>query len=137
MLTMLMVVAVAAGAMVASGETMQILLTPQMLTIIPMLAVAMQMLKGIEPLAKLKPWFPFLTIGISIGLAILMKMGADIQAQVMAGVVMGLATSGGYDAAKMPTKVAEANEALRLAEEEKVAAMMAAPVPAAADRAQP
>ena len=119
------------------SQVMEITLTPQMLTIIPMLAVSMQMLKGIEPLQKIKPWFPFLTIGISIGLSILMKMGGDIQAQVMAGVVMGLATSGGYDAAKMPTKVAEANEATRLAQDEKVPAMMAAPVPSAADRAQP
>jgi hypothetical protein len=93
----------------AEGGTMELTLTPQMLTVIPLLAVGMQMLKGIEPLAKLKPWFPLLTIGIAVGLAILMKMGADSQTQVLTGVIMGLATSGGYDAARLPTKVAEAS----------------------------
>lgn len=113
MLTMVVVgAAVAAGAMaVASGETMEVVLTPQMLTVIPLLAMAIQMLKGIEPLAKLKPWFPLLTIAVSMGLGVLLKMGTDVQSQLMAGVVMGLATSGGYDAARLSTKVTEANEA--------------------------
>lgn len=95
----------AATMLAQAGEVMEITLTPQMLSIIPLLAVAMQMLKGLEPLAKLKPWFPLLSIVAAIGLAILMKMGPDLQGQVMAGVVMGLATAGGYDAAKVPGKV--------------------------------
>lgn len=92
----------------AGGETMEIVLTPQMLSIIPLLAVALQMLKGIEPLAKLKPWFPLLSILVAMGLAVVMKMGVELQDQLFAGIVMGLATSGGYDAAKLPTKVTEA-----------------------------
>lgn len=102
------------------GDLMEITLTPQMLTIIPLLAVAMQMIKGLDPLARLKPWFPLLSVVVAVALAVLMKMGDDLQAQVLAGIIMGLATSGGYDAAKLPTKVAAR-----------------APEPPAADRGAP
>jgi len=86
-------------------ETMQVTLTPQMLATIPLLAVAMQFLKGIEPLAKLKPWFPLLTLALAIGAAILMGMGDSLESRLLNGIIMGLATAGGYDAAKMPTKI--------------------------------
>jgi len=89
----------------AEGGTLELTLTPQMLAIIPLLAVAMQMLKGLQPLQKLKPWFPLLSVGVAIGLAILMKMGPDLQGQALAGIVMGLATSGGYDASRVASKV--------------------------------
>lgn len=108
-------------------NTMEITLTPQMLSIIPLLALAVQMLKGMEPLAKLKAWFPLLTIVVAMALGVLFKMGTDLQSQLIAGVIMGLATSGGYDAARMSAKVTEANA---------TAAANAAATPVA-DRAQP
>jgi len=93
------------AAVSPEGGDLVINLTPQMLSIIPLLAVAMQMLKGIEPVAKLKAWFPLLSVVVAVGLAIVMKMGPDTQSQIMAGVVMGLATAGGYDTARMASKV--------------------------------
>ncbi|HPD32166.1 MAG TPA: hypothetical protein PLL20_19405 [Phycisphaerae bacterium] len=86
---------------------MTVTLTPQMLATIPLLAVAMQFLKGIEPLAKLQPWFPLLSLALAIGAAIVLGMGDTIQARVMSGIIMGLATSGGYDAAKVPGKAVQ------------------------------
>lgn len=79
-------------------------LTPQMLSIIPILALVLQMIKGIAPLAKLKPWLPLLAVGLGIAMAVLMKMGTALDQQVVSGIVLGLATSGGYDAARTPTK---------------------------------
>lgn len=90
----------------AGGDVMEVQLTPQMLTVIPLLLMAMQMIKGFEPVAKLTAWFPLMTMAVAVVLAILMQMGPDVQSQVMSGVVMGLATCGGYDAAKLPGKVA-------------------------------
>jgi hypothetical protein len=95
----------------ATNDLLSITLTPQMLTIIPLLAVAIQALKAIEPLAKLKAWFPLITIAAAMALAVILKMGDDVQSQLVAGIVMGLATSGGYDAAKVSTKVTETTTA--------------------------
>ncbi len=92
-------------AQVEAGETMVISLTPQMLTVIPLLAMALQVLKGLEPLAKLKPWFPLIAVGAAMALAVVLKMGAELPDQLMAGVVMGLATAGGYDASRIAAKL--------------------------------
>lgn len=96
-------------------ETMNVTLTPEMLAVIPTLAVALQMVKGIEPLARFKAWMPLVAIAIAIGCAILMGIGATIQEQVMSGLIMGLATAGGYDASRISGKVTESSEAAKLA----------------------
>jgi len=89
------------------NETMTIELTPQMLAVIPILAMVLEMVKGIAPLAWLKPWMPFVAVGLSFGAAVLFGIGSTLEQQVIAGVLMGLATSGGYDAVRVPTKIQE------------------------------
>ncbi len=87
-----------------TGDTLNVTLTPQMLTIIPALMMLIQMLKAIPAVEKIKPWLPLITVGIAVGLAVVLKMGTDPVTQIMSGVTMGLATAGGYDMARMPTK---------------------------------
>lgn len=113
----LLVVLPLAGAPVWAGEpvpaptpepggTFTVDLTPQMLSIIPALVLLLQVLKGIEPLAKIKAWFPLIGIGIAVGLGILLRMGPDLQGQILAGVTMGLATTGTYEVAKSSNRIA-------------------------------
>jgi len=87
-----------------TGDTLNVTLTPQMLTIIPALMMLIQMLKAIPAVEKIKPWMPLIAVGIAVGLAVILKMGTDPVTQIMSGVTMGLATAGGYDMARMPTK---------------------------------
>jgi len=95
------------------SEQMTVQLTPQMLTVIPILAVAMQMVKGLAPVEKekVKPFLPFVAVAAAIVLAILMKMGTGLEDQVVSGIIMGLATAGGYDAAKVRGKAVAQVEA--------------------------
>jgi hypothetical protein len=89
---------------VQDSGTLSVSLSPQMLTVIPMLTLLLQVVKGIEPLKKLIPWLPIIAIGLAIGAAIIMKLGGDVQGQILAGVTMGLATTGVYEAAKVSNK---------------------------------
>lgn len=94
-------------------DTMNVTLTPEMLAVIPTLAVSLQMVKGIEPLARYKAWMPLVAVAIAIACAILMQIGATTAEQVMSGLIMGLATSGGYDASRISGKVTEASAAAK------------------------
>ena len=97
------------------SESMTVQLTPQMLTVIPILALAIQMLKKQAPIVFEKIPPILVAVVASIGMAILMKMGTGLQDQVVSGIIMGLATAGGYDAAKGTGK-AEAQVTTRQAE---------------------
>lgn len=85
-------------------QTLQIVLTPPMLSIIPMLAVVLQVVKGIPFIQKHTAWFPVVAIAIAVFVAVATKMGVTTADQIIAGITMGLATAGGYDVAKMTTK---------------------------------
>lgn len=77
-----------------------ITLTPEMLAIIPGIALVLQLLKNVPAFAKIGAWMPFVSIGVGIIYAVLSKMGADVGAQVLTGILMGVAASGGYDTLK-------------------------------------
>ncbi len=91
-----------------TGDVLNVTLTPQMLTIIPALMMLIQMLKAIPAVEKIKDWMPLIAVAIAVGLAVILKMGTDPVTQIMSGVTMGLATAGGYDMARMPTKASTA-----------------------------
>ncbi len=84
-------------------QSLQIVLTPSMLSIIPMLAVVLQVVKGIPFIQKHTVWFPVIAIPIAVFVAVATKMGVTYADQVLAGITMGLATAGGYDVAKIAT----------------------------------
>lgn len=73
-----------------------ITVTPDMLIIMPVIAVILQKFKDIPILKDYTAYFPFLSIGLGIGLAFLFK----VQQPVVVGLLAGLVTSGGYDALK-------------------------------------
>jgi hypothetical protein len=89
----------------ASGG-FEIVLTPQMMALVPAIAILLQILKGVPAMEKVKPWFPLISLGVAIALAMILKMGTGTEDQLIAGITMGLATSGGYDVARMQTKSA-------------------------------
>jgi hypothetical protein len=91
----------------AEGGSFEVVLTPQMMALVPAIAIVLQILKGIPALDKVKPWFPLLALGVSVALAMVLKMGTDTASQLVAGITMGLATSGGYDVARMQAKSVE------------------------------
>ena len=69
-------------------------------TLAIMVGIILQLLKKIDFIAKAKPWFPFISMGVATALAMLLKIADPVQA----GLVIGLVTSGGYDLIKAPTK---------------------------------
>lgn len=73
-------------------------LTPEMLALVPIVATVLQLAKRIEAIAKLKQWYPFLSIGIALGLGYLTGMEEPIAPSI----IIGLVASGGYDLLKAP-----------------------------------
>lgn len=81
------------------GEEQLIIdLTPEMLALVPIVATVLQLAKRIEAIAKLKQWYPFLSIGIALGLGYLTGMEEPIAPSI----IIGLVASGGYDLLKAP-----------------------------------
>jgi hypothetical protein len=81
-------------------DTLNINLTPEMLALVPVVAVILEALKRISILEKLKPWMPFISIGVALGLGYL----TGIVQPIMPSIIIGLVASGGYDLLKSPSK---------------------------------
>lgn len=81
-------------------DTFTINLSAEMLTLVPIVAAILQLAKRIEAIAKLSQWFPFISVGIALGLGYLTKMTDPIYPSIL----IGLVASGGYDLLKAPTK---------------------------------
>lgn len=71
-------------------------MTPQVLVLIPYVAVILQVLKRIEPIQAVKQYLPFIAIGLGIGFAYLTK----VPDPIMPGIVAGLMAGGSYDLLK-------------------------------------
>ncbi len=83
-------------------ETYTITLTPAMMALVPVVATLLQLAKAVKPLEKIKPYFPFVGIGISYGLCIL----TGVTSPVMPSILIGLVAAGGYDMLKAKPPVA-------------------------------
>ncbi len=75
-------------------------LTPTMLAIVPAVAAILQVAKRFKAVEVLKPWFPFISIVIALGLCYAAKMPDPIAPSI----VIGLVASGSYDVLKAPSK---------------------------------
>ena len=75
-------------------------LTPQMMAAIPGIMFVVQALKLHPIIAKLGDWTPFLSMGCGIVWAYLIKAEPTLSAQVVQGILVGLAASGGYASLK-------------------------------------
>lgn len=74
-----------------------ITLSPEMLAVIPGIAIVLQLAKSIPVISKLGSWTSLLSVALGIVYAILSKMGVTVPEQIVTGVLMGIAASGGYD----------------------------------------
>jgi len=77
-------------------EDFTIQLTPQMMALVPVVALFLQVLKKIEVIQAIKAWFPFASIAIAFGLCY--SIGAENP--VLSSIVIGLVASGSYDLLK-------------------------------------
>ena len=75
----------------------EIVLTPEMLTLVPVVAAVLQMAKSIEMLANLKQWFPL----VSLVLGVVACYITGVPNPIMPGVLIGLSASAGYDVLKL------------------------------------
>jgi hypothetical protein len=73
-------------------------LTPDMLALVPVVAMILQLLKRFPAIDQIKEWLPFVSIGVSMALC----FGTQTTNPVVASVIIGLVASGGYDALKTP-----------------------------------
>ncbi|KKN71371.1 hypothetical protein LCGC14_0420930 [marine sediment metagenome] len=77
-------------------ETLDIKLTTEMLTLVPIVAVLMQLLKNTEIFKKVKQYLPFISIVIAYALATV----TNIPDPIMPSIIIGLTASGSYSAVK-------------------------------------
>lgn len=84
----------------AADGSFEVVLTPELVALVPAVAMVIQILKGIPAMEKFKPWLPLAAIGISVGLAFLLGVGEALQDTILAGVTLGMAVVGGYETAK-------------------------------------
>lgn len=82
------------------NEEISLNLTPAMMTLVPIVAVILQMLKRIEQVEPYKEFLPLLAMAVAVGLGYLTK----IPNPIFAGVIMGLVAAGGYDVFKLGEK---------------------------------
>lgn len=78
-------------------EDFTIQLTPQMMALVPVVALFLQVLKKIEAIQTVKAWFPFVSIAIAFGLCY--SLG-EVENAVLSSIVIGLVASGSYDLLK-------------------------------------
>jgi len=79
---------------------LQITLTPEMMALVPLVAAILQVIKRVSWFQddKVKAWLPFVSVGVSLGLAYLTKM----EDPILPSIIIGLVASGGYDLLKAP-----------------------------------
>ena len=77
-----------------------ITLTPAMLALVPIVTMIMQMLKQMKPYYRIKAYTPIITCGISVGLA----FAVSISNPIVAGIIIGVTASAGYDQFKASKK---------------------------------
>lgn len=82
------------------NEQITVTLTPLMLSIAPVVAAIIQILKQIPAIAKLTKWLPFGSIAVSYGACLLM----NAPNPEVASIIIGLVASGGYDLFKKTTE---------------------------------
>ena len=81
----------------------EITLTPAMLAIVPIVAYFIQIIKGLPYAEKLTPYLPILSGLVGIGLSYLFA----IENPVIAGILIGMAASTGYNQFKATSKPEE------------------------------
>ena len=81
-------------------ENLTISLTPEMLALVPVVALILEVAKKIKAVEKLKEWMPFISVGIAYGLSCL----TGIENPVLPSILIGLVASGSYDLVKGVTK---------------------------------
>ena len=77
-------------------EDFAVVLTPQMLAIVPIVAAVIQILKPMKSMKAVKKYLPFIAIGLAYALCYAMK----IENAVLPAIVMGMTAAGAYDTAK-------------------------------------
>jgi hypothetical protein len=80
-------------------------LTPQMLVVVPVIGGLVQMVKQVPFIRKQAAWLPLVTVLLGVAVA----FGLRFDDPVMAGLLMGLASGGGYDLLRLPGKLAKGN----------------------------
>jgi len=78
----------------------EIVLTPEMLTLVPVVAAILQMAKNIQALANLKQWFPLISLGLGVAACFL----TGVANPILPGILIGLSASAGYDVLKLKKK---------------------------------
>lgn len=78
-------------------------LTPEMLALVPIVALLIQLLKNLPLVAKILPYLPFISIVIAYVLAIIQLGTANWQVSIIPAIAVGLIASGAYDAVKAIT----------------------------------
>jgi hypothetical protein len=73
------------------NDTIQ--LTPAMLGMVPVVALVLQIIKKLPFATKVLPYMPIISIGVGIGAA----LATSIANPIVAGVLIGVAASAGYD----------------------------------------
>ena len=74
----------------------QITLTPAMMALVPVVSMIMQVIKGVPIYDKIKAYTPIVTMVIGIGAA----YAASIANPIVAGILIGVTASAGYDSFK-------------------------------------
>lgn len=78
-------------------ENIPVEITPELIPVI--IIGAIQLLKRIPQMMKIKEWFPIIGIGIGIGLSFYMRF----EDPIALGLIMGLVAAKSYDILKKPT----------------------------------
>jgi len=77
-----------------------ITLTPAMMALVPVVALLMEVAKKLPYYNKIQGYSPVLAMGIGVGLAV----ASSVANPVIAGILIGIASSYGYDVFKTVKK---------------------------------
>lgn len=83
-------------------EQLTVELTPAMLALVPIVGVILQALKRVKVAQQFTDWFPF--VGMLVAYGLIYVTTAEVQNAPMAAILIGLASSKGYDLVKGNTK---------------------------------
>ena len=74
----------------------EIMLSPDALMLVPLVAMVLQLVKSIKSLARFSEWFPVASVGLGVALA----YATAISNPAVAGIMIGLMACGAFDLLK-------------------------------------
>jgi len=84
-------------------EQLEVLLTPELLAMVPLVAFVLQMIKKLPVVAGYMEYAPLVSIGLGVASAYMM----NVESPIIPGVIIGLLASGSYDVLKGQVKPKE------------------------------